>query len=88
MCASTTFIPLPSSLRGGITAGSTFATTELRILLTSVVERAYVIWPSVSIQLYIDDMTIASSGTPAAAAHVVSQVVKFVTTHLVRGLSL
>ena len=39
----------------GITAGSTFATVELRVLLMSVVVESRKLWPELSIKLYIDD---------------------------------
>lgn len=47
----------------GITAGSGFATTELRMLLLDVVDSSYVIFPSVSMAVYVDDITIQFCGT-------------------------
>ena len=42
----------------GITAGSGFATAELRVLLHEVVTGTLLRWPSVSISLYVDDTTV------------------------------
>ena len=39
----------------GITAGSGFATTELRVLLHEVVTDTRLRWPQVTISLYVDD---------------------------------
>ena len=36
---------------GGITAGSGFATTELRLLLLDVVDATYIMWPMVQLAL-------------------------------------
>ena len=42
----------------GITAGSGFATTELRLLLLDVVQSTSRAWPLVTITLYVDDATL------------------------------
>jgi hypothetical protein len=45
----------------GVTAGSGFATTELRLLMIDVVVSKRDAWPLVSISMYVDDGTIESS---------------------------
>ena len=68
-------------------AGSTFATIELKALLTSVVARAHQLWPTADLQLYIDDMSIAAkASTHTEAAGIVAQATQLVTTHLTRGV--
>ena len=64
----------------GITAGSGFATSELRLLLQGVVERVQKNWsPSkVGLKLYVDDLTIAVSGLPAWASRLLAVVVDFI----------
>jgi hypothetical protein len=64
----------------GITAGSGFATSELRLLLQDVVERVQHNWsPSaVNLKLYVDDLTVAVSGMPGRAARLLAVVVDFV----------
>ncbi len=47
----------------GITAGSGTATTELRLLLLEIYDDTYSIWTSVSLSLYVDDLTIEAHGT-------------------------
>jgi hypothetical protein len=42
----------------GITAGSGSATTELRLLFLDVIDDTYRMWPSISMALYVDDLTI------------------------------
>ena len=46
----------------GITAGSGFATTELRLLLLDVIESTYVLWANVQLTLYVEDLTIEAIG--------------------------
>ena len=46
----------------GITAGSGFATTELRMLLLDVVDAAYGMWPTIQLTLYVDDLSIEAEG--------------------------
>ena len=53
----------------GITAGSGFATTELRLLLTDLMFDLRHLWPA-SLKLYVDDLTIAAQGTPAEVTKV------------------
>jgi len=42
----------------GITAGSGFATAELRVLLHEVVTDTFSRWPAATISLYVDDTTV------------------------------
>ena len=46
----------------GITAGSGFATTEMRMLLLGVVDEAYTFWPTITLALYVDGFTIEVHG--------------------------
>ena len=74
----------------GITAGSGFATCELRLLLQGVIERVQSNWsPSkVNLKLYVDDLTIAVSGLPGWAARLMSVVVDFIVRILEEELRL
>ncbi|HUU62073.1 MAG TPA: reverse transcriptase domain-containing protein, partial [Acidimicrobiia bacterium] len=60
----------------GITAGSGFATTELRIMMIDVVDAALKVYPTVSPTLYVDDLGMESCGGPA---HILRNLVGFVT---------
>jgi hypothetical protein len=64
----------------GITAGSGFATTELRLLLQGVVERVQLRWnvATVGLKLYVDDLTLTVSGLPQYVAKTLAAVVDFV----------
>jgi hypothetical protein len=63
----------------GITAGSGFATTELRILLLEVVREVLAKWgDSVDLMLYVDDLTVTATGSPKEAARRCSAVVHLV----------
>ena len=46
----------------GITAGSTFATSELRLLVTDFMATASGQWPYADLKLYVDDLCIAARG--------------------------
>ena len=46
-----------------ITAGSTFATTELRLLLLSALESVAAAFPALPLMVYVDDMFLAAIGT-------------------------
>jgi len=56
----------------GITAGSCFATSELRLLLLDVIDATYAIWTTIEFALYVDDATISASGDSLTAAAVVA----------------
>ena len=60
----------------GITAGSGFATTELRILLTDLLHDLRRLWPA-PLKLYVDDLTIAAKGEPARVAEVLSHATDY-----------
>jgi len=54
----------------GITAGSVFATSELRIIMLDAMDFTTRIWPTVSLSVYVDDCTLECEGPgarPAAA---------------------
>ena len=46
----------------GITAGSGTATTELRMLLLDIVDDTFVMWATVTLTVFVDDMSIESTG--------------------------
>jgi len=56
----------------GITAGSCFATTELRLLMLDVVDGTFRIWKTIQIALYVDDLTLACSGPACTVAAIVA----------------
>ena len=69
----------PMTATRGITAGSGFATTELRILMQDVVLRTLAEWgPTIGLMLYVDDLTVETSGTPAEAARKCAAAVDFI----------
>ena len=47
----------------GITAGSGTAATELRMLVLDVIDQAYVLFPTISLIVFVDDFTIEFAGT-------------------------
>ncbi len=47
----------------GITAGSIFATTELRVLIIRAVDKVVVTVPRAKLTLYVDDLSAESAGT-------------------------
>lgn len=62
----------------GITAGSGFATTELRILLLDIVDQAYQLFPSLELAVYVDDITPYYSGySPSAVVQRVARAADF-----------
>jgi hypothetical protein len=48
----------------GITAGSSFATTELRLLLLAALDNLHAAFPSLPLHVYVDDMFLAALGAP------------------------
>ena len=71
----------------GITAGSTFATTELRLLLNRMVKDAMKFWMGrVMMTLYVDDLTIsvrdATGKAATTLARAVDDAVKVLQCHL------
>ena len=73
----------------GITAGSGFATVELRVLLHEVVTSTLKAWPLVTISLYVDDTTleVEHHSCRVALATLAGATDQFVE-HLQVGLSL
>ena len=64
----------------GITAGSGFATTELRLLLLDVIEPVKSRWGGcLGLSLYVDDLTISVSGARKSIAQKLASAVDFVT---------
>ena len=57
----------------GITAGSGFATTELRVLLLDVIDNTYSTWSMVKLSLYVGDLTIEASGDSHLVAATVTR---------------
>ncbi len=53
----------------GITAGSGWATTELRVLLVRVMDRATRLFPRAVLTLYVDDASTEAAGTTASVKH-------------------
>jgi len=53
----------------GITAGSVFATIELRVLLIKCMDRVVYRFPSVHLTVYVDDTSLEAVGTPKRIIH-------------------
>jgi len=56
----------------GITAGSVFATTELRVVLLDAIDITCARWPSMSLSVYVDDATLEAAGQGVLPAAVVA----------------
>ena len=59
----------------GITAGSGFATTEMRLVLIRVVDRALSLYPTITPTLFVDDLAAAVC---APAKHAIAQMGGFI----------
>ena len=69
----------PMTATRDITAGSGFAITELRILMQDVVLSTLEGWgPTRGLMLYVDDLTVETSGSPADAARKCAAAVDFI----------
>ena len=55
-----------------VTAGSGFATSELRVLLLDVLDSTCKIWTTASLALYVDDFTIEAWGSEAQVKRTLS----------------
>ena len=67
----------------GITAGSGFAATELRILLLDVIDQTYQLFPSLELSVYVDDITPYYSGySPSAVVQRVARATDFLVDTL------
>ena len=63
----------------GITAGSGFATSELRLLLLDTMQAIQERWgASIVVKLYVDDLTLAACGLPQLIINLIVRVVDFV----------
>ena len=68
----------------GITAGSGFATSELRLLLLDLVIEIQERWPNKEgnrVKLYVDDLTITVSGGAAEVGRRIAEISDFVTSY-------
>ena len=73
----------------GITAGSGFATTELRLLLLDVIQPAKARWgDGLGLTLYVDDLTISVRGARKHVARKLAAAVDFVTEIFEKQLEL
>ncbi len=73
----------------GITAGSGFATTELKVLLHDLMVLLRARWPRVLLsKLYVDDLTLAASGAPQIVIRVVAEAIDFAVEFLEVGLGM
>ena len=59
----------------GITAGSGFATTELRLVMIRVIDRALTLYPTITPTLFVDDL---AATVCAPVKHVVKQLGGFI----------
>ena len=59
----------------GITAGSGFATTEMRLIMIRVIDRALKLYPTITPTLFVDDLAV---GLCATARHAIDQMVVFI----------
>lgn len=72
----------------GITAGSGFATLQLRILFHEAMVIGTRRWPLLQLCLYVDDLTIAASGSSLASLATVTQATDFFVRVFEEGFSL
>jgi hypothetical protein len=67
----------------GITAGSGFATSELRLLMLGLMQALQDRWVGILIvKLYVDDMTLAVCGTPRQVVRLMITIIDFVVEWL------
>ena len=71
-----------------ITAGSIFATSELRLLLIGVIDLACSVWCTVEMFVYVDDMTISAIGDWSSALALVAGATDMVVGLLEKDLRL
>jgi hypothetical protein len=65
-----------------ITAGSTFATTELRLLLLTVLLEAHKRWPLCRLLTYVDDVTVDMASTRRLILRELVPMLKFIVAGL------
>jgi len=71
----------------GITAGSGFATSELRVLLVELMVASHEAWAATIVAaLYVDDLTLATCGLPRCVINTMIRVIDFVVDWLERIL--
>jgi len=62
----------------GITAGSGTATTELRMLVLDVIDQSYVLFPTISLFVFVDDFTIEFAGNYFSVAWHLAKAIDFI----------
>ena len=75
----------------GITAGSGFATSELRLLLTDMLYAVQGRWPEeqgVNVTLYVDDLSVSATGLASKIGILMASIVDYITIILEKGLLL
>ena len=72
----------------GITAGSGFATLELRILLHEAIVISTRRWPLLQLYVYVDDLTIAAAGTSELCLSTARQATDFFVRVFEQGFKL
>jgi len=87
ICVEACFSRCVTATRG-ITAGSCFATSELRLLLLDIIDDTFTIWKTIEFSLYVDDATLSASGSQVYAAAVVAGATDFVVRRLEEDLKL
>ena len=67
----------------GITAGSGFATSELKVLLQDLMEALHLNWAGIIVvKLFVDDLTLSAIGLPQVVVRNMIRVLDFVIHHL------
>ena len=62
----------------GITAGSGFATSELRVLMLDLIYALQARWAGIIVtKVYVDDLTLAASGLPQKVIRELAQAIDF-----------
>ena len=73
----------------GITAGSGFATSELRVLLHPLMDFLHSAWADILVvKLYVDDLTLSVFGTPQWVIRALAKVIDVVVDWLERRLGM
>lgn len=76
--------------RCGLTAGSGFATTEMRLIMIHIVDAAMLVAPRVEPTLFVDDLSVEMIGSAKQVANDVVAFVRHVVDSIARtkmGLS-
>ncbi len=68
----------------GITAGSVFATTELRVLLIRALDRVVRAVPQAPLTTYVDDLSVEASGTARRVAEALDMAFSVIASLLAR----